>query len=184
MSDSTLITERLILRNFTFQDTQSSFECWGEDETTGKYFPFLPVTSITDMEQLIRMYSENEYMWAVIEKSTDSVIGHVNISIPYESLRVGELAYLLGSKWWGKGYAAEAVTAILHFMFTQKDIHLIEAKYNENNLQSARLLKKLGFQYDGTLRDRRIDKYTKERNALVICSLLQTEFLQKVSPNS
>lgn len=58
------------------------------------------------MEQLINMYSGNEYMWAIVEKSSDNVIGHVNISIPYESLRIGELAYLLGSKWWGKGYAS------------------------------------------------------------------------------
>lgn len=87
------------------------------------------------------------------------------------------MAYLLGSKWWGKGYAAEAVTAILEYIFIQKDMHLIEAKYSESNLPSASLLKKLGFQYDGTLRDRRIDKYTGERNALVVCSLLKTEFL-------
>lgn len=177
MSSNLLITERLILRQFAPEDTQSCFECWGNDEITGKYFPFLPVASITDMEQMITMYTGNESMWAIVEKSTDSVIGQVSINVQYESLKIGELAYLLGSKWWGKGYAAEAVTAILEFMFTLKDMHLIEAKYNESNLPSANLLKKLGFHYDGTLRDRRIDKYTGERNALVICSLLKTEFL-------
>ena len=178
MNDNTLMTDKLILRHFTLADAQSCFECWGNDENTGKYFPFLPVASIFDMEQLIKMYSGNEYMWAVVEKTSDSVIGHVNISIPYESLKIGELAYLLGSKWWGKGYAAEAAKAILQYMFIQKDMHLIEAKYNESNLPSAKLLKNLGFHYDGTLRDRRIDKYTGERNALVVCSLLRTEFLQ------
>ena len=184
MNDNTLITDRLILRHFTTEDTQSCFECWGNDDMTGKYFPFLPVVSITDMEQLIEMYTGNEYIWAIVENSSDSVIGHVSINIQYESLRIGELAYLLGSKWWGKGYAAEAITAILQYMFIQKDMHLIEAKYNESNLPSAKLLKNLGFQCDGTLRDRRIDKYTGERNALVICSLLKTEFLQVVSPDN
>jgi [ribosomal protein S5]-alanine N-acetyltransferase len=176
MNDNMLITDRLILRRFTTGDTKSCFENWGNDETTGKYFPFLPVASVANLEQLINMYSENEYMWAVVEKSSENVIGNVSINIPYEALQIGELAYLLGSKWYGKGYATEAVTAVLQYMFVYKDLHLIEAKYNENNSPSAKLLKKLGFQYDGTLRDRRIDKYTGERNALVICSIIRNEF--------
>lgn len=89
MPDNLLITNRLILRHFTTEDAQSCFECWGNDEMTGKYFPFLPVASITDMEQLIKMYTGNEYMWAIVVKSSNSVIGHVSINIQYESLRIG-----------------------------------------------------------------------------------------------
>jgi ribosomal-protein-alanine N-acetyltransferase len=177
MDDNKLITDRLILRCFSTEDTKNCFENWGRDEVTGKYFPFLPVASVADMEQIIKHYSGNEYMWAIVEKSSGNVIGNVSINIQYESLKTGELAYLLGSKWWGKGYANEAVTAVLQYIFVKKELHLIEAKYNENNISSAKLLNKLGFKYDGTLRDRRIDKYTGERNSLVICSITKDEFI-------
>jgi len=177
MNDNTLITDRLILRCFSTEDTKNCFKNWGSDEVTGKYFLHLPVTSVDDMEQLIKIYSVNEYMWAIVEKSSGNIIGNVSINIQYESLKIGELAYLLGSKWWGKGYANETIKAILQYVFVKKELHLIEAKYNENNLNSTKLLNKLGFKYDGTLRDRRIDKYTGERNALVICSIIKDEFL-------
>lgn len=177
MSDNKLITNRLILRRFSTQDTKNCFENWGMDVISGKYFPFLPVVSVDDMEKIINLYSENEYMWAIVEKSSGNVIGNASINIQYEYLRIGELAYLLGSKWWGKGYAHEAASAVLKYMFVKKGLHLIEAKYNENNINSAKLLNKLGFKYDGILRDRRIDKYTGERNALVICSIKKDELI-------
>ncbi len=38
-----------------------------------------------------------------------------------------------------------------------RKLYMIEAKYNEANIASSGLLKKLGFQVDGILRDRRMD---------------------------
>ena len=52
---------------------------------------------------------------------------------------------------------------------------MIEAKYNVNNIASGNLLKKLGFQVDGELRDRRIDLVSGKRNNLVVCSITKEE---------
>lgn len=52
---------------------------------------------------------------------------------------------------------------------------MLEAKYNENNLASSKLLDKLGFQIEASLRGRRIDRYTGKRNNMIVCSITKDE---------
>ena len=59
----------------------------------------------------------------------------------------------------------------------KRDMYMLEAKYNISNLASGNLLKKLGFQLDGELRNRRIDITSGERKNLVICSITKEDFL-------
>ena len=73
-------------------------------------------------------------------------------------------------------FAQEAVRAVINFMFQKEEIHLIEAKYDEKNIASGKLLERLHFVKECVLRDRRIDCFTKERCNLVICSLKKTEW--------
>ena len=57
---------------------------------------------------------------------------------------------------------------------------MLEAKYNISNMASGNLLKKLGFQIDGELRNRRIDVVSGERKNLVICSITKGELELKM----
>ena len=53
--------------------------------------------------------------------------------------------------------------------------NMLEAKYNVSNTASGNLLKKLGFQIDGELRNRRIDIVSGKRSNLVICSITKED---------
>lgn len=86
------------------------------------------------------------------------------------------MGYILGSKFQHKGYAQEALTKIMEYLFYDRDLYMIKAKVNETNIASIRLLKKLGFRQDAVLRKRRIDLMTGERNDLYIFSILKDEF--------
>lgn len=66
--------------------------------------------------------------------------------------------------------------AVISYIFQERKLYMIEAKYNENNIASGKLLSRLGFQTDGILRDRRIDRETGKRSSLVVCSITQNEF--------
>lgn len=90
-------------------------------------------------------------------------------------MSIGELGYVLGEKYQHKGYAAETVDAIIFYLFSEGKLYRIEAKYNENNIASDKLLNKLVFKTDGILRGRRIDKMTGERCNLVVCSITENE---------
>ena len=98
------------------------------------------------------------------------------MDIPYDILGIGEIAYLLGEKYQHRGYALEAMEAVIAYLFMERKLYMIEAKYNEDNIASGNLLKRLGFQMDGILRDRRIDRETGKRSSLVVCSITQNDY--------
>lgn len=178
-----LETDRLILRKFVMEDVEKSYLNWASDYEASKYFAFYPHKEKGDTENIIKQWinayqsEENNYIWAIVEKSSNEVIGNISADASYKVLNICEVAYMLGSKWWNKGYATEALRAVIDYLFVSEDFYLIEAKYNSTNAASGKLLQKVGMLQDGVLRDRRIDKETGRRNDLVICSIRKAEYL-------
>ena len=76
--------------------------------------------------------------------------------------------------------AFEALQCIIQEYLVKRDMYMLEAKYNISNIASGNLLKKLGFQFDGELRNRRIDIASGERKNLVICSITKEELELKM----
>ena len=95
----------------------------------------------------------------------------VSFDIPYQELRIGEIGYVIGEKWHGKGYGTEAVKKMISEYLSKDRLYLIEAKCNIDNKPSLNLLEKVGFIKDGVLRKRRIDKNTGEYRDLVVYSI-------------
>ena len=60
-----------------------------------------------------------------------------------------ELGYWLGVKHWGKGYATEAVRAMIDHVFTDLDCQAIQSAARVTNPASRRVLEKCGFQWTG-----------------------------------
>ena len=73
--------------------------------------------------------------------------------------------------------AFEALQCIIQEYLVKRDMYMLEAKYNISNKASGNLLKKLGFQFDGELRNRRIDIVSGERKNLVICSITKEDMV-------
>jgi RimJ/RimL family protein N-acetyltransferase len=60
-----------------------------------------------------------------------------------------EIGYWLGVKHWGKGYATEAVRAMIDHVFTDLDCEAISSAARVTNPASRRVLEKCGFQWTG-----------------------------------
>lgn len=175
-------TDRLTLRRFAAKDIEQSFTNWASDSNSSKYFINFPHKNISDTENMIKhwiqLYEDKcNYIWAIELKKTGEIIGNITVDTSFASLEMCEIAYMLGSSWWNKGYASEALKKVLDYLFCHEDFYLVEAKYNITNNASAKLLQKSGMKQDGILRARRIDKESGERNDLVICSLLKSEYI-------
>ncbi|MGH3350681.1 MAG: GNAT family N-acetyltransferase, partial [Nocardioides sp.] len=67
--------------------------------------------------------------------------------------RSASLGYCLGRPAWGQGYATEAVGALLGWAFDALDLNRVQAEADTRNPASARVLEKLGFRLEGTLRE-------------------------------
>lgn len=64
----------------------------------------------------------------------------------------GEIGYWLGVNHWGKGFATEAVRAIVRYGFDVVELERIQAGVYAWNEASARVLVKAGFELEGRLR--------------------------------
>jgi len=60
-----------------------------------------------------------------------------------------ELGYWLGVDYWGKGYATEAVHALIDYAFTDLEHDSLQAGARVTNPASRRVLEKCGFQWTG-----------------------------------
>lgn len=60
-----------------------------------------------------------------------------------------EIGYWLGVKFWGKGYATEAVRAVIDYAFTDLDHDALQSSARVTNPASRRVLEKCGFQWTG-----------------------------------
>lgn len=69
-----------------------------------------------------------------------------------------EIGYDIAKSFWGKGYASEAIYSLLDYAFSSLKMNRIEAKVEPENVNSIKLLQKLNFTFEGTLRQyERID---------------------------
>ncbi|MDE7417840.1 MAG: GNAT family N-acetyltransferase [Lachnospiraceae bacterium] len=175
--ERTLETERLWIRHFREGDVYECWESWGQDESLRKYIVLYPMTDIQQMTDLVQGFLSNKNAWIIEDKKLKKIVGYITIDIPYNQLGVGEIGYVISEKYQKQGYAFEAVNCILEEYLINQRLYMIEAKCNETNLFSLKLLEKTGFQVDGRLRGRRVDWSTGERNDLIVASITQHEFM-------
>lgn len=79
-------------------------------------------------------------------------VGNVRLGgINWQS-RFAELGLVLAKKYWGKGYATEAISTISDYAFNRLNLHKVWCGILGDNIASIRAFGKAGFQVEGTLR--------------------------------
>lgn len=67
--------------------------------------------------------------------------------------RSASLTYVFEAPAWGRGYGTETAHAVLRWAFDTLDLNRVQAETDTRNTASARVLEKLGFVREGTLRE-------------------------------
>ena len=93
-----------------------------------------------------------DYTFCLRVKDTNEFIGLMGLKIGKAQYRVAEVWYKIHPLHWLKGYATEALSAILGFGFKQLALHRVEAGTAADNLASVRVLEKAGFTLEGRKR--------------------------------
>ena len=150
-------TERLALRRFMETDADDLYENYGSDDNVRRFISFFPCSTREGAREFIDMHiqryqaTRDFYGWAITLDGV--VIGSIGLfDIDHESDSC-EIGYSLGSRWWGLGYATEAVSAVLDFAFNTLGAHRIQATYHPDNIASKRVLEKVNMRYEGVMRD-------------------------------
>ena len=91
----------------------------------------------------------------IIEKKDGSKIGFI---VHFHVLHLGtgtkqlEIGYTLVPSERGKGYGTEALQIMVDYLFLSKDTMRIQAQTDQRNVASQKVLEKVGFKKEGTLR--------------------------------
>ena len=157
-----LDTARLWLRCLKIEDAPAAHQAYGDPEAM-RYWDMPPSIDLEETERrLTRSLSVDPQWhatWTVLARRDgqlpdDQFIGMVNYHARQPWNRRLALGWILIPCFQGRGYMQEAISAVLSHCFTTLNTHRVEAEIEPENVRSARLAQRLGFQREGLLRDR------------------------------
>jgi RimJ/RimL family protein N-acetyltransferase len=90
---------------------------------------------------------------SIVRRSDRALVGGVGLHQLREEAACAEVGYWVGRPFRGQGYATEAVDLLLRAGFDRLGLHRIEALVFPRNAASRRVLARLGFRYEGRIRD-------------------------------
>lgn len=142
-------TSRLIIRPFKTEDITHAVQYLGDSEVM--HFIEEPF-DYEKTHRFIHQFGmcESPLIYAVVEKQTNHLIGHL-IFHEYEGADNYELGWILCKRVWGLGYATEISQAVISYAFTTLNIKKIIGETTPENTSSIRIFKKLEMQYEGII---------------------------------
>ncbi|MCA0987159.1 GNAT family N-acetyltransferase [Guptibacillus algicola] len=149
-------TERLVLREVTSKDAPDML-VYLSDPDVVKHMGLEPFQSIDDALDEIKWYKsiyeeDTGVRWVLSLKSTEKVIGSCGFLNRHPKHKRAEIGFELSKDFWGKGYASEALEAVVAYGYHELELERIEALIEPDNLPSQKLVEKHGFMKEGVLR--------------------------------
>ena len=150
------MTPRLTLRPLAKRDVNAVFAMMSDSETMRFWdWPAFndrdTVAEIVDAQR-VDMASGNALYWAVALTPEGEAIGSCDLSDIDRHHARAEVGFLFNRSHWGNGYAREAMEAVAAFGFEDLNLQRLWARFHTGNAASQRLLERLGFSREGTLR--------------------------------
>lgn len=140
-------TERLIIRNFELDDWKEVYE-YTSKKSVMKYMPEGVLTERDTKEFINRNIGDSAEKFAVILADEDILIGHVEF-FKYFGEHSYEIGWVFNPKYYNKGYATEAASAIVKYGFEDLKLHRIVATCQPENIPSYRVMEKIGMRREG-----------------------------------
>ncbi len=173
-----LETPRLLIRRLSLADAQDIYEI-SSDDAVSRYVLWSTHRSIADsrafLKQALRRYRTGEpATWAIQLKESGRVIGTIGFVEMSREDSSAEVGYSLGRAYWNRGYATEALRAVIAFGMEKMRLNRIEAQYDVDNPASGRVMEKAGMVPEGILRQRFCNKgrYVD----VCLCAILQRDY--------
>jgi len=153
-------TNRLALSEIDRADAEDVLGLFSSERVIEYY----DLDAFTDIEQSIGLINlfESRYetsagiRWAIRPKGTGKLVGTCGFNSWSSKMQSAVVGYDLLPEYWGKGYAAEALRAILKTAFSGVlpcgPINRVQADTVPGNIASEALLRKVGFKEEGVRR--------------------------------
>ena len=158
-----LTTDRLLLRELWPNDWQAVLVYQTKPEYL-RYYAW-EQRSKHDVQKFVQEFiswqderPRSQFQFATALPGEQKLIGLCGLRMPSVDAYEGELGYEIDPGYWGRGFATEAVRALLAFGFNEQKLHRIWAWCLSENSASVRVLEKTGLQFEGRLRENKFFK--------------------------
>jgi RimJ/RimL family protein N-acetyltransferase len=151
-----ITSERLVLRRFRAADAET-LAAYRSDPEVARYQSWTAPVPIERAREIVARLAAGDpgapgWFQYAIELAGDHVmIGDVGVDRNPNGMQA-EIGFSLARAYQGRGYAAEAVRAVLRHLFAVDGLHKVEAECDARNTASARLLERVGFTREGLRR--------------------------------
>ena len=151
-----MATERLHLRRFRASDAPV-LAAYRSDPDVARYQPWEAPFAGEKAVVAVRNFAASEpnrpgwFQYAVEHRAERILIGDVGVHL-HDNLRQAEIGFTFAPAYQKRGYATEAVRAVLDRLFLMQRMHKVTGECDARNTRSAALLERLGFTREGLLR--------------------------------
>lgn len=156
-------TERLILREFRKDDVSAAHR-YASNPNVVKYMVWGPNT-FEESERFIQRKLQEQITQPRMNYSLaitldNNLIGGCGLTIRNLKAGEAELGYCLDEPYWGKGIGTEVASALIHYGFSNLELHRIFALCDSRNIGSYMVMKKNGMLKEGLFRENKLIRGT------------------------
>lgn len=148
-------TARLLARPARVADAAEIFASYAADPDVTRYLSWRHHATPATVEQFLAIL-ENAWTtgtghrgYVLRLRGTSEVIGSIGLDRKGPAVVLG---YVIAKKYWGNGYAAEALAYLVDCVLAQPGVYRAWAFCDVDNPGSARVMEKAGMTFEGRLR--------------------------------
>lgn len=152
---ATFATSRLLGRAPRVDDAAAILEAYAGDPEVTRYLSWRAYDRVEPLAAFLRECvahwekGDGHLAWLLCLKGTDRPIGSVGVTLEAGKALFG---YVLGRKFWGHGFAAEALTFLVDWSLARPTVFRAWAYCDVENQASVRVMEKAGMSREGLLR--------------------------------
>jgi RimJ/RimL family protein N-acetyltransferase len=150
-------TSRLLIRPMRLDDAPA-LAARRSDPEVARYQTWIPPYPLERAEKMVAEIvamdgpaPEEWWMATIADPDTDAPLGDLVVHTTWEG-RTAEIGYTLASQHWGKGYATEALAALVDWLFEALAVTRIFGMLHPDNPASAMVMERTGFLFEGHTR--------------------------------
>jgi RimJ/RimL family protein N-acetyltransferase len=147
-------SRRLLIRPFTTSDVEG-VATRRNDPEVARYQNWTLPYPIEKAEQVVTELiamdgPQNDEWWMAIvcDPEGGEVYGDLAVHLTWEG-RTAEVGYTFATEYWGRGYAVEALDALVDYLFAQLGVTRVFGMLHPDNPASTMVLERTGFLFEG-----------------------------------
>jgi [ribosomal protein S5]-alanine N-acetyltransferase len=149
-----ITTERLVLRPPRRDDAAAIFDGYARDPEVTRFLLWEPHKSVATLEPFLvecidAWHGGRRFPWVIVRRAENDLVGMIELRI---DAHIADVGYVLARAYWGRGYASEALRAVIPAALSLPGVYRVAAACDVANQASARVMEKAGMSREGVLR--------------------------------